>query len=289
MDRIDPEILELHARVCRTLAHPVRLALLNALRTGEKGVGDLAEEVGVPQPTVSQHLGVLRNQGLLQNRRHGNEVFYHVAYPKMIQACDLLREVLFEHLRAQEQLILSGAAGRQQTNQGEEHSGMVQVKGFLGKDLEIPDDRRYDGGRHLWVLPQTDGEVLIGASGPGVALTGGLVELDIFPEAGDRLVPEEELAFATTRKNIKYFLAPLAGEVTAANGEATGELVNEQPYDTWLIRLRPEPNWEASLLTAQEYADKLAHSEHATEEAAKAGAGKGSPTCKSIYSGIKEA
>jgi len=59
------------------------LALLNALRNGERTVGDLAAAVGARQPLVSQHLGV----------------------PKMIQACDLLREVLFEHLRAQEQLL----------------------------------------------------------------------------------------------------------------------------------------------------------------------------------------
>ena len=103
-DRIDPTILELHARVCRTMAHPLRLALLNALRDGERGVTDLADAVGATQPLVSQHLGVLRNQGLLRTRRSGNEVFYSIAYPKMVQACDLLREVLFEHIRAQEEL-----------------------------------------------------------------------------------------------------------------------------------------------------------------------------------------
>ena len=106
-ERIDPSILELHARVCKTMAHPVRLALLNALRDGERAVGDLADAIGAPQPLVSQHLAVLRNQGLLRNRRNGNGVYYSIAYPKMVQACDLLREVLFEHLRTQEQLLAS--------------------------------------------------------------------------------------------------------------------------------------------------------------------------------------
>jgi ArsR family transcriptional regulator, virulence genes transcriptional regulator len=103
-DRIDPTILEMHARVCKTMAHPLRLALLNALREGERSVSDLAEAIGTTQPLASQHLAVLRNQGLLRNRRNGNEVYYSIAYPKMIQACDLLREVLFEHLRSQEEL-----------------------------------------------------------------------------------------------------------------------------------------------------------------------------------------
>ena len=104
-NRIDPTILEMHAKVCRTMAHPLRLALLNALRNGERTVGDLAEAVGAKQPRVSQHLGALRDQGLLHHRRNGSEVYYSIAYPKMIQACDLLREVLFEHLRVQEQLL----------------------------------------------------------------------------------------------------------------------------------------------------------------------------------------
>ena len=103
-DRIDPTILEMHARVCKTMAHPLRLALLNALREGERSVSDLAEAIGTTQPLASQHLAVLRNQGLLRTRRNGNEVYYSIAYPKMIQACDLLREVLFEHLRSQEEL-----------------------------------------------------------------------------------------------------------------------------------------------------------------------------------------
>jgi DNA-binding transcriptional ArsR family regulator len=97
-NRIDPKILEMHAKVCRTMAHPLRLALMNALRNGERTVGDLAEAVGAKQPRVS-------DQGLLHNHRNGSEVYYSIAYPKMVQACDLLREVLFEHLRAQEQLL----------------------------------------------------------------------------------------------------------------------------------------------------------------------------------------
>lgn len=104
MSRPDTVILELHARVCKTMAHPIRLALLDALRDGERSVSDLADAAGVTQSLASQHLAVLRNQGLLRTRRNGTEVYYSVGYPKMIEACDLLREVLFEHLRDQEQL-----------------------------------------------------------------------------------------------------------------------------------------------------------------------------------------
>lgn len=103
-EAIDPTILEMHAKVCKTMAHPLRLALLNGLRDGERTVSDLADSIGATQSLVSQHLAVLRNQGLLRTRRNRNAVYYRIAYPKMVQAYDLLREVLFEHLRWQEDL-----------------------------------------------------------------------------------------------------------------------------------------------------------------------------------------
>ena len=110
MSQPDAMVLELHARVCKTMAHPIRLALIDALRDGERSVSDLAEAVGVTRSLASQHLAVLRNQGLLLTRRSGTEIYYSVGYPKMIEACDLLREVLFEHLRAQEQLSRRAAS-----------------------------------------------------------------------------------------------------------------------------------------------------------------------------------
>lgn len=170
---------------------------------------------------------------------------------------------------------------------------MAKLHGFLGKDFELPDDLLYDGARHYWLRQEPVGGdepvVTVGFSGPGAALTGGLVDIDFFPEPGDGLVVDEEIAFATTKKTMKYFLSPLAARVVTVNGEATAEAVNETPYDVWLVVLAPAPGWEAKLLDASSYAAKLAKSEHATPAAAEAARlGKGSPTCKSIYSGIRE-
>lgn len=109
IDETDLQIFELHARVCKTMGHPLRLALLNALRDGELSVGELAEAVASSQPLVSQHLAVMRAEGVLHNRRDGNEVLYSIAYPKMVQAYDLLREVLFERLQSQESLARRAA------------------------------------------------------------------------------------------------------------------------------------------------------------------------------------
>ncbi len=165
---------------------------------------------------------------------------------------------------------------------------MAAVLGFLGKDFSIPEDRLYDGARQYWVQNE-GGLAVVGVTGPGLALTVALIELDVFPEAGDELVVDQELAFATTKKSMKYFLSPLAGRVVEANAAATAEAVNAQPYETWLVKMEPPAGWEGRLLDAAAYAKKLTASEHATPEAAEAAtAGKSSPTCKSIYSGIKE-
>src|SRR5660398_336873 len=181
-------------------------------------------------------------------------------------------------------------AGEELDESRKENVDMAQVEGFLGRDFLIPEDRYYDAGEHFWLKSggEEPGEVLIGVTSPGVALTGGLVELEMFPEEGDHVEAGQEVAFSTTKKNIKYVVAPVAGQVAAVNREVTADDVNEEPYDLWLLRIQPQAGWEAFLVGAGEYAALLARSEHATEAAAKAAGGKGSPTCKSLYSGIKE-
>ncbi len=91
-------VFELHAGICRTLAHPKRLEILSLLRKGELPVGELAERMGVSLPNVSQHLAVLRDKGIVMTRRKGVNIYYQVAEPKIIQACDLMRDVLLDQL-----------------------------------------------------------------------------------------------------------------------------------------------------------------------------------------------
>ncbi len=92
------EIDLLHAEVCGALADPKRIALLYAMREGEVSVGELAEALELPQATVSRHLKILRDRGMVTARREGMNVNYSVANKKILRALDLLREVLSEHL-----------------------------------------------------------------------------------------------------------------------------------------------------------------------------------------------
>jgi DNA-binding transcriptional ArsR family regulator len=97
-EQANRRILELHASICGTLAHPKRLEILNLLRSGELSVGQLAGQMGVSVANASQHLAMLRDKRVVVTRREGVNVYYQIGNAKIVQACDLMREVLFEQL-----------------------------------------------------------------------------------------------------------------------------------------------------------------------------------------------
>ena len=99
MHSVADELLALHARVCKGIADPKRLLIINALRDGERSVIELSDELQLPQANVSQHLAVLRERGLVTARRDAQRVFYALTSMKIIEAIDLLREVMAEQMR----------------------------------------------------------------------------------------------------------------------------------------------------------------------------------------------
>ncbi len=111
MDRATAEELhELHARVCKAIADPKRLLLINEMRDGPQTVGDLSEAIGISRSNASQHLAVLRDRGLVRAQRTGSNVYYSLRSPKIVQAVDLLREFLADDL-AERGALGSAATG----------------------------------------------------------------------------------------------------------------------------------------------------------------------------------
>jgi len=100
----EKRIFQMHAEICKTLSNPIRLEILSKLRDGKKSVNEIASLAGVRQATVSQHLAVLRQRGVVSTRREGINVYYDVANPKITRACDLMREVLFEHIASMNEI-----------------------------------------------------------------------------------------------------------------------------------------------------------------------------------------
>ncbi len=94
----DMEIFNLKAELCKVFSDPKRLILINELRDGEKQVGELAEILQLPQAVVSRQLAILRNHGVVTPRREGTNVYYSLTDMKIIEACDLVHQVLLNHL-----------------------------------------------------------------------------------------------------------------------------------------------------------------------------------------------
>lgn len=93
----DNHSYEAEAHLLKVLNHPVRLAILHILRTGEHCVCHMKAHLGYRQAYISQQLMVLREAGLVQDRRDGWNVFYHVTEPRV-----------FDILTAVEQMVAPG-------------------------------------------------------------------------------------------------------------------------------------------------------------------------------------
>lgn len=92
------QIYELHADVCKTLANPIRIEIINTLRSKEMLYGGLLSAIKIKKANLSQHLAVMRSKGIVKTRRDGVNIYYRIANPKVIKACDIMREVLMEYL-----------------------------------------------------------------------------------------------------------------------------------------------------------------------------------------------
>ena len=95
---LEQEVSQMHAEICAGLADPTRILILYALADGRQNVTQLADSLDLSQPTVSRHLKVLRERGLVVADRLGTVVEYRLTDQRLIQAMDLLRAVLRDNL-----------------------------------------------------------------------------------------------------------------------------------------------------------------------------------------------
>ncbi len=100
------------AQVFQALAHPTRIAMVDALRGGEMTAGALVEQLQLEQANASQHLAILRAKQIVVSRKAGNQVFYTLRDPVLIEVLDLLRRYFSSHLN--ETLELLGAMEKDQ-------------------------------------------------------------------------------------------------------------------------------------------------------------------------------
>ena len=104
---VSSALYEHHAEMCKVFSNATRLRILNSLREGEMPVAAIAGKLGVTLGAVSSHLLMMKRRRVLLSRKQGNQVFYRLANPKMLQAFDLIREILYEQIK-QEGLLARG-------------------------------------------------------------------------------------------------------------------------------------------------------------------------------------
>jgi len=93
------------AQLFRALGHEVRIRILEEIRGGECSVGELQERVGVSGPNVSQHLAVLRGEGIVESRRDGTSVMYSIADQRLNRLLDDARSIFENRIAAEAALL----------------------------------------------------------------------------------------------------------------------------------------------------------------------------------------
>ncbi len=102
---MEDQIYAYHAEMCQVFSHPKRLEVIDVLRDGEMTVTELSQKVGLTVGNLSQHLSMMKDRHILLSRKEGNQVYYRIANPKLLRCFDMMREMLFEQIRKDADLI----------------------------------------------------------------------------------------------------------------------------------------------------------------------------------------
>lgn len=106
---MEQNTLQERARLFKALMHPARLAILEMLRGGEECVCHMEATLGYRQAYVSQHLAVLREAGLVRDRREGWMVYYRVVRPEVFGLLDTAARMLGQTEAAPAQPVVAAS------------------------------------------------------------------------------------------------------------------------------------------------------------------------------------
>ena len=115
---MDSPLRAFKAQIFQALAHPTRIAIVEALRDGEVGASVLLEQVSVEQANLSQHLAVLRARQVVHARKVGNQVYYTLRDPVLIEVLDLLKKYFYGQLHQSAAMLDEMAGVRQRRRRG---------------------------------------------------------------------------------------------------------------------------------------------------------------------------
>jgi ArsR family transcriptional regulator len=94
MDNLDTAKYEARASIIKALAHPTRLFIVDQLNQQQMGVKELQDKIGADMSTVSKHLSILKNVGIVQSEKQGSQVIYKLHMPCAICFFDCAEEII---------------------------------------------------------------------------------------------------------------------------------------------------------------------------------------------------
>ncbi|MDT3741028.1 MAG: metalloregulator ArsR/SmtB family transcription factor [Candidatus Kapabacteria bacterium] len=99
-------IYELHANICKALANPFRIEIIEKLNDSELSFGDLMKVLDISKSNLSQHLSIMVSNGLVIQRKEGVNSYFQLSSVKVAAACQIMREVLVENLNDKVNLLV---------------------------------------------------------------------------------------------------------------------------------------------------------------------------------------
>lgn len=99
MNRTTAARYEARARIIKAMAHPSRLFIVDELSRGERCVCELTEMIGVDMSTVSRHLSILKNAGIVDDDKRGSTVYYHLRVPCVLEFVKCVESVMQSNIR----------------------------------------------------------------------------------------------------------------------------------------------------------------------------------------------
>lgn len=100
-------LFELQAEICKSLAHPLRIEVLDILKEGELCFSDILERTGGLKSNLSQHISIMVSSGILKMRKDSRCNYYRHSSSKIGRACNIMREVMVDNLEKQKKILMS--------------------------------------------------------------------------------------------------------------------------------------------------------------------------------------
>jgi ArsR family transcriptional regulator, virulence genes transcriptional regulator len=101
------KIFQMQCDICKALGHPLRLAIVDRLHSGEAAASDLITDLEMSKANLSKHISLLARGGIIEFRKDGRQIYYRLADPEITKACEVMRAILYRRLKAGEKLALA--------------------------------------------------------------------------------------------------------------------------------------------------------------------------------------